>query len=294
MKKILCFLVFLLPFLLNAQPKDVEHVILIGVDGLGANYLKKAEHIPHIKQMIQEGSHTMEARCVRPSSSAVNWAAMTMGANPSLTGYTEWDSKEPEIPSRAQGKYEMFPSIFELMHDQKPDAEIGAIYTWSGIGHLFPKEAVHKDEHTDSDSLTLEKAIDYIQTDNPNLLFLHFDEVDGAGHGIGWGTDEYYEAIKKIDERVGALINAVEEQGAIDKTVFILTSDHGGFEQGHGGIHIEEMEIPWIAYGKNVKENNKLDLSVMTFDTASTIAYLFGLEQPQVWTGRPIKDAFQQ
>lgn len=30
----------------------------------------------------------------------------------------------------------------------------------------------------------------------------------------------------------------------------------------------------------------------MTFDTAATIAYIFGLKTPQVWIGRPVEEAF--
>ena len=33
---------------------------------------------------------------------------------------------------------------------------------------------------------------------------------------------------------------------------------------------------------------------MMQFDTAATIAYVFRLEQPQVWTGRPMKQVFKK
>lgn len=135
------------------------------------------------------------------SSSAVNWAAMMMGAALSLTGYTEWGSQTPGIPSRETSKYGMFPTIFELMHDQKPDSEIGVIYTWSGIGYLF------------------QKAVDYLKSNEPNLLFLHFDDVDGVGHGIGWGADDYFKVIEKMDERIGKILETLESKGMMDKTL---------------------------------------------------------------------------
>lgn len=31
----------------------------------------------------------------------------------------------------------------------------------------------------------------------------------------------------------------------------------------------------------------------MQYEVASTIAYIFGLEQPQVWTGRAMKQVFK-
>ena len=72
-----------------------KHVVLIGLDGWGAYSVPKAD-IPHIKQLMAEGSYTLEKRSVLPSSSAVNWASMFMGAGPELHGYTEWASKTPE------------------------------------------------------------------------------------------------------------------------------------------------------------------------------------------------------
>ncbi len=293
MKRIFFLLLILLPTLLSAQVKGVKHVILIGLDGTGANYLSKANDIPNMERMMKEGSYTMHARCVRPSSSAVNWAAMIMGANPSLTGYTEWDSKKPEIPSRVMGKYGIFPTIFEILRDQKPDSKIGVIYTWSGIGYLFPHEVVNKNDHTDNDSLTAANAVQYIRTDQPNLLFLHFDGIDGAGHSIGWGTPAYYQAISKIDGYIGNIIQAVKEAGIMKNTIILVTADHGGKGKSHGGKSIEEMEIPWIIYGKEVKKGNELKESIMTFDTAATLAYIFGLKTPQVWVGRPVKAAFK-
>lgn len=292
MKRAILFLFLSIPILLHAQVKGIKHVILIGVDGMGANYLSKANNIPVMQMMMKEGAYTLHARCVMPSSSADNWAAMTMGAGPSLTGYTEWDSKVPEIPSRVTDQYGMFPSIFGILREQKPQSTIGVIYSWGGIGYLFPKKAVNKDDNTNDDSLTTAHAEQYIKTDKPDFLFIHFSDVDGAGHGIGWGTPAYYDAISLMDTRIGKIIQAVNDAGMKDNTVIIVTADHGGIKTGHGGKSMQEMEIPWIIYGKHIKKGTELTQSIMTYDTAATIAYIFGLKTPQVWIGMPVEAAF--
>ena len=291
MKRTFIWLIIFLPCLSHAQIKAVKHVILIGVDGMGANYLSKAENIPVMKMMMREGAYTLHARCVMPSSSADNWAAMTMGAGPSLTGYTEWNSQKPEIPSRVTDQYGLFPSLFALMREQRPSSTIGVIYSWSGIGYLFPKEAVNKDDAAGSDSATLSHAVEYIKNTKPDLLFIHFDGVDAAGHGIGWGTPAYYQAVQTVDTRIGQIIQAVKDAGIAKNTVLLVTADHGGINQGHGGKTLQEMEIPWIIYGKEIKKG-ELTQSIMTYDTAATIAWIFGLKTPQVWIGRPVKTAF--
>lgn len=281
------------PLLLSAQVKGVKHVILIGVDGMGANYLSKTKNIPVMQSIMRMGVSTMHARCVSPSSSADNWASMVMGAGPELHGYTEWNSQKPEIPSRALDHYGLFPTIYALLRDQRPNAKIGVIYSWGGIGYLFPKQAVNKDDHTSNDSLTADHSVKYIQSDKPDFLFVHFDGVDGAGHSIGWGTKEYYSAIQRTDKYIGQIIQSVKDAGIENNTVIIVTADHGGIKTGHGGKTIQEMEIPWMAYGKGILKNKVLNQSIMTFDTAATIAYLFGLSTPQVWIGRPIQSAFK-
>ncbi|HLR36787.1 MAG TPA: alkaline phosphatase [Chitinophagaceae bacterium] len=292
MKKALLLLLILFPILVDAQVKGVKHVILIGIDGLGANYLKQA-NIPELKAAMKEGAYTMHARCVRPSSSADNWAAMFMGSSPSLTGYTKWDSKIPEIPPRITDQYGMFPTIFSVMRQQRPQAEIGIIYNWGGVGYLFPKGAVNLDEHITPDTATTQHAIQYIKNKKPNLLFVHLGEVDGAGHTIGWGTNAYYKAIHKMDSEVGQIIQAVIDADIMNESIIIITADHGGTKKGHGGITLKELEIPWIALGHGIKKGKQLTQSIMTFDTAATIAWIFGLNPPQVWIGRPIKSAFK-
>jgi len=293
LKQLILCITLSIPLLLSAQQKGIKHIILIGVDGLGANYLSKATNIPVIQSIITNGATTMHARCVSPSSSAVNWASMVMGAGPELHGFTEWDSKKPEIPSRVTDHYGLFPTVYALLRDQKPDSKIGVIYSWGGIGYLFPKKAVNKDDYTGNDSLTADHAAAYIQNDKPNFLFVHFDGVDGAGHGIGWGTKDYYDAIQRTDKYIGQILASIKKAGIEENTVVIVTADHGGIKTSHGGKSIQEMEIPWIAIGRNVKKSTDLNQSIMTYDTAATIAWLFGLKVPQVWIGRPITSAFK-
>lgn len=118
----------------NAKGK-AKHVVFIGLDGWGSYSVPKAD-IPHIKQLMADGSYTLEKRTVLPSSSAVNWASMFMGAGPELHGYTQWGSKTPELPSRVLNQHGIFPTIFQLLRDARPEAEIGCLYEWDGIKYL--------------------------------------------------------------------------------------------------------------------------------------------------------------
>ncbi len=296
MQKIL--LVFLsLVFFSSAsfsQSKKIKHVVLIGFDGLGA-YAFDSAKVPNLRTMMSEGSWSLNARSVLPSSSAVNWASMLMGAGPTLHGYTEWDSNVPEIPSVIKDKYGIFPSIFGVLKQQKPQSKSGVIYTWGRIGYLFEKQAVNLDLHTSNDTVSLEETIDFIKKEKPTLTFVHFDEPDGVGHNIGHRTKEYYTIVENlVDKYVGAVRKAIKDAGIEDNTVVIVTSDHGGIAKGHGGKSMDEVQIPWIITGPGIKKNHEIKNVIITFDTAATIAYALGLKAPQAWRGQPVLEAFEK
>lgn len=279
----------------TAQSKSVKHVILIGVDGLGAYAIPQAK-MPNLKKMMEMGSWSLKTRTVLPSSSAVNWASMLMGSGPTAHGYTEWGSKVPEIPSATKTKYGLFPSIFSLVRDQKPSAKTAVVYSWSGIGPLVEKEAINfvvPGPEGDNDNYCADTAAAIIIKEKPLLTFVHFSEPDNTGHGIGHNTPAYYAELERLDLRIGKILAAVKTAGIEKETVVILSADHGGVGKGHGGKSLAEVEIPWIAYGAGVMPNHEIKGVTMVYDTASTIAWLLRLKEPQSWRGKPIVEAFK-
>lgn len=129
---------------------------------------------------------------------------------------------------------------------------------------------------------TAKCAVEYIKRARPALVNIVFDEPDHVGHAEGHDTPAYYEKLKELDGYIGQIIQAVKDAGMLDETIFIVTADHGGIKKGHGGKTMEEMETAFIIAGKGIKKGYEFQESMMQFDCASTIAYIFGLKQPQV------------
>ncbi|MDR1381790.1 MAG: alkaline phosphatase [Tannerella sp.] len=276
--------------------RKAKHVIFIGLDGWGSYSFEKAE-MPNIKKLAEDGAYTLRKRSVLPSSSAVNWASMFMGAGPELHGYTEWGSKTPELLSRVTGKNNIFPTVFQLFRDKYPDAETGCIYDWEGIKYLVDTLSLNYCEQSPDYNVVPEglrdMAVRYITGKKPDFAAIIFDEPDHVGHGAGHDTPEYYATLTRLDGYVGKIIEAVKMAGFYDETIFIITSDHGGTGKGHGGKTMLEMETPFIISGKNVRKGLLFDESMMQFDIAATIACIFDLPQPQVWIGRPMIQVFK-
>lgn len=298
MKRNVLFLAFCLLMVTDAvfaAKWRANHVVLIGLDGWGAYSVEKAD-MPNLKKLMTDGSYTLKKRSVLPSSSAVNWASMFMGAGPELHGYTEWGSQTPELPSRVVDEDGIFPTVFGLLHRADPKAEIGCIYEWDGIRYVVDTLALTYDKHVAEASkepdATARYAAEYIQRAKPNLVGVIFDNPDHVGHADGHDTPAYYQVLTKLDGYIGQIVDAVKAAGMLDDTVFIITADHGGINKGHGGKTMEEMETAFVISGKNIKKGYNFTESMMQFDVAPTIAWIFNLQQPQVWIGRPMKQVF--
>lgn len=284
-------------FLPEARHALASHVVLIGLDGWGAYSLPKAD-MPTVKDLMNSGCYTLEKRTVLPSSSAPNWASMFMGAPTEIHGYTQWGSQSPEIPERFVGKHHIFPTIFQLLRDADPNAEIGVLYEWGGIKYLvdtlslsYHRQALVDAEGTDSQITDF--AVQYIKEKKPQLLAVCFDEPDHVGHSIGHDTPEYYAKMHELDGYIARIVQAVKDAGIYDDTVFVITSDHGGINTGHGGITLMEMNTPFIITGKGVRSTGNFTEVMMQTDVSPTIAHILGLTPPQAWTGRPMLQVFE-
>ncbi|WP_312160459.1 alkaline phosphatase family protein [Phenylobacterium sp.] len=265
-------------------------MIIIGVDGLSPDGIMHAD-TPNLRDMMENGSWSMHARGVLPTTSGANWASIIGGAGPEQHGVTsnDWRVGEFNFPTSVTGSGGFFPSIFQVLTDQHPEWEVGSIYHWEGFGNLYDHRFVDYDVHGESEDETAALAAAYIGAKRPTFLFVHFDHVDHAGHAHGHGTPHYYEAVAKADRLIGAIRQAVVDAGIANETVIFVTSDHGGVGKGHGGETLAELEIPWIAYGHDIKPGVRLDLPINTFDTPATAAWLLGAEIPYAWLGRPVK-----
>jgi hypothetical protein len=275
-------------------PSGIEHVIVIGVDGLSPDGIKKAK-TPNIDGMLATGSVKWKVRTVLTSSSSQNWASMIMGAGPEHHGIISngWELDDHTLPPIVQEADGRFPTIFSILRKSKPKAEIGVVYHWGGFGRLFQKNAVNYNKRFSTEDSTASDFIQYIKTKKPTLGFVHFDHVDHAGHHDGHGSPTYYESVTKADSLIGEILKGIKQAGIEKNTLVIIWADHGGKGKGHGGATLQEAEIAGIFSGKGVKKGYQVQQQVSTYDLASTIAFALNIEQPFAWIGRPVKPAFE-
>jgi hypothetical protein len=283
---------------INAQtgvqfPAGITHVIVIGIDGMSPDGIRTAS-TPVMHQLIEQGAVKWNVRTVLPSISSPNWASMIMGAGTEAHGITDndWGRQEYTLPPVVSDEEGIFPTIFGWIRKNRPDAEIGAVYQWTGFGRLFEKSAVNYDKNMPDEVTTAETFSAYIRAKKPLFAFMHLDHVDDAGHELGHGTPGYYQAVSKADSLIGIVVKSIKEAGIEKNTLLIITADHGGVGYGHGGATTEEAEVATIFSGKDVKKGYLIQQQVYTYDLAATIAFVLHIIPPYAWTGRPVKAAF--
>lgn len=269
-----------------AKPSsEVRHVVIIGYDGLAACQVDWSR-VPTLNRLRTEGKWTLHSRSVVPSASAINWATLMMGAPSEMHGFRTWGSKKPDLKPIAVTKDGLFPCIFSVVRDQIPDAYTVSAWNWDGIAYIHQTNAVSKCK--DFSKGTRDQMVNWFlkQLDGrPTLSFLYFAQPDGTGHSQGWESEDYKKAVSELDVSLGKVIGYLEKNDWMKDTVVVFVSDHGGINKGHGGQTMNEMETPFILWGKGIQPG-EMKGTMMGFDVAPTIAEMLNLKEPDAWRGR--------
>ena len=293
MKRLLIFAIALFAAVACA-PKGGEqkakHVFVIAFDGWGS-YAMESVNMPNTRAFMAEGCYTLQKRTVLPSDSAPNWASMFAGAPCEFHGWSN-NGKGPDVKPTYLNDNEIFPTIFSLIREQKPEAETACVYEWGGIKPLIDHQSIDFCVKEKPENIA-DVSINYIKSKKPDFMVVIYDDPDHVGHAVGHATEEYYARLEELDACLGKIVDAIKEAGIYDDSIIIITSDHGGNGTSHGGRSLMEMDTPFIIAGKNVKQGGEFSECMMQYDTAATIAEIFGLQTPQMWRGQSMSQVFE-
>ena len=121
------------------------------------------------------------------------------------------------------------------------------------------------------------------------------DNGDFADHDARTLQAAYYAMIELIDDRVGDIVEALEDSGQLEDTVVIFTSDHGEMLGDHGliqkGCRFYEglVRVPLIfSCPPRFRSDRRCDALVELLDIAPTLLQLAGLEVPERMQGRSL------
>ena len=212
----------------NITQRRYGHVAIVGLDGMGS-FCKDAA-TPCMDAIFEDGAKTLRALSMFPTISAQNWGAMLLGAAPEVHGLTNGGiSQQPYTNAD-------LPSVFATVRRAYPDSVLCSVSNWGPINHgIIEQDAGVEKEAPESGEATTERAVACVLARKPDLLFVHIDDPDEAGHHYGYGTAGHLETITRVDAMVGRIHESYRQAGLLDDTLFLVITDHGGYKRGHGG-----------------------------------------------------------
>lgn len=224
-----------------------QRALVIGIDGLRSDVFHSS-NTPHLDNLISNGLYSPDCLNDDITISGPGWSAILCGVRSEKHGVTNNDF--------SSNQYDDYPTIIKYIEEINPSLSTVSICHWAPINNSIIQGYVDTQENVSSDVDVEVRARYFLDEHDPDLLFLHFDECDGAGHSTGFSGDspDYVEAIEKTDSLIGEVITSLTSRpnyASEDWAVFI-TSDHGGIGFSHGGATQEERLIPFIISGNSI------------------------------------------
>lgn len=255
----------------------VRHVIILSFDGLRPDALRPA--MP--AALLDRAAFTWQARTVLPSVTLPSHTSMLTGVPPSVHGMlaNTWRT--------AQG-YVKMPTAFSVVTESGRRAAM--FVTKAKLLYLARPGTVARAEFLVypryDQAAAVREAMRYLASVQPDLLFIHVADPDDVGHRDGWMSEPYLDVVRKVPATIGIVLDTLRRMSATDRSLVIVTADHGGHGRSHGSDRPEDVLIPWLAFGAVAP--GPLAGSVAIYDTAATAVAALGLPVPAGWAGRPV------
>jgi len=241
-----------------AKPSD-HTVLLFSIDGLRPDVCLRAD-TPSIHGLMQEGAFTFWSQTTAVSITLPSHTSMLTGVTPARHEIV-WNMDLPfsspvwpksstlfELAKRAGYTTAMVAGKSKFNQLAKPNT----------VDWLSVPQKANSNAHDDDVAAF---AIDIIGQHRPDVLFVHFPDVDSAGHAKGWGSHEQLAAVHIADAAVGRVVAAWRSAGLAQHGLIMLTTDHGGQGRTHGADDVRSRNTPWIAVGPGLQKDYDLSCS---------------------------------
>ncbi|AWC27377.1 ectonucleotide pyrophosphatase/phosphodiesterase [Bacillus cytotoxicus] len=244
-----------------------NHVIILSFDCLSALDFPILQELPHFQSLMQRGAIAKKVETIYPSLTYPSHATIVTGNYPSkhgvvcntllqpgrespdwhwyrrsIKGTTLYDEARKAnlttaallwpVTGRAKIDYNL-PEIFP----NRPWQNQILVSLFSG-SLLYQLELNHRFGHIrkglsqpELDDFVLASAVYTIQTKKPNVMFVHFTDLDTQRHYHGFHSPETEAAIKRHDERLGKITKALQASGIYEESTIIALGDHSALNE---------------------------------------------------------------
>jgi predicted AlkP superfamily pyrophosphatase or phosphodiesterase len=258
-------------------------VVLIMMDGTRPDAIDAA-HCPNLQNLLKQSSFSLRALSVMPSFTLPCHMSIFHSVPPTRHGVTTNDWVPMARP---------LPGLIEQAH--AAGLHCASIYNWEPLRNLSQPDTLEfayfrngAETISEADHIISEEAARYLSNVKSDFAFVYFGTVDTAGHNYGWMSAEYLEQLEYVDGALGNLLETLPSG-----TTVLLQSDHGGHDRNHGTDSPEDMTIPWMVSGPNIRRGHEIETDVSLLDTAPTLAKIMGIPAHPKWEGHCIEEIFE-
>jgi predicted AlkP superfamily pyrophosphatase or phosphodiesterase len=283
-------------------PPDVEasaaggrQVVVITLDGLNPDALTRLGRsgAPQLHRMMRQGASTLNARTeLEQTETLPNHIGMVTGrridASHGGHGVT-WNDERRKPGTVQQAAGEGVDSIFAAAHRE---GLTSALYSAKEKFTLFDRSwpaGTTKVVIDGRDRVLARAARRDVAAGRYDFTFLHMAAPDVAGHGHGWLSRDYLDAVARSDRLVGTVLDRIRSDRALKRrTTVILTADHGGpvHRDRHRDPHLlANYRIPFLMWGRGVARG--ADLYELSPSLADPGDARVGYDGPQ-----PVRNGF--
>ncbi len=148
-------------------------------------------------------------------------------------------------------------------------------YAIGKISDIFNGQGVSKSVHTESNMDGVDKTIEALKQDFGGFIFTNLVDFDSK-FGHRRDVEGYGKAIEEFDARLPEIIGAMG-----DEDILMICADHGNDPIHSGWDHTRE-HIPFVAYGKSIKEGVNLGTRLSFADIGATVAEILGVGKTEI------------
>lgn len=253
-----------------------NRVVFVLIDALRTDTAANPTVMPYLNELRSQGaSATMHSR--PPSFSEPGYSTLLTGAWPEINDGPALNLDYDQIPTWTQD------NLFSAAHRAGLTTAVSGYYWFE---KLIPQKDVTYSFYTSgedrkADEDVLAAALPMLKDNKANLVLIHIDQVDYAGHHEGGPVNPNWNAAaSRADQMVREIAGTLD----FKNDTLVILSDHGQIDQGgHGGQDPETLVEPFIFVGKGVIPGKYGDIQMV--DVAPTLAVMLGLNIPATAQG---------
>lgn len=147
------------------------------------------------------------------------------------------------------------------------------------IEDIFNKTGISYAKHTKDNMDGVDVTLEFMKEESKGIIYTNLVEFD-----MVWGHRNDYKGYAKGLEAFDARLPEIE-MAMKDTDVLIITADHGCDPTTLGTDHTREY-VPWLIYGKNIKNGINLGTGKTYADIACTIADMLEVDKIGIGTSR--------